>query len=537
MKRSAAAIAAALHWNGTKSKKTKVESEVVSVPSDESVTEISSDELLTLLKNEPTPLKNEPTSAIKLFYNPSYELHDSLSKHASEYNQDTVTLNELIGIKDLDETFQFNFSIDIPFFLTHMHPEFVKRKRKITFITGRQQLSVFDEELQNLLSIFNLNEIIADLPDRFGTHHTKMMINFFENQLCEVVIMTCNITKLDIGGLTQMCWRSGRLALGTTKPDSMGYRFQRDLTDYLKRYKKKKLSELANRIMEYDFSSINVELVASAPGYFDMDDITTNSEVYGFGKLYQVLKRNNLLIKDTSKHHNMLSQVSSIAYPVVSEKFHTSSIFTHILCPLIFDDPQFSMLSPGRETTRNHQKLYNYTPTIVYPTAQEVSQANVGFGAGASIHFNYTRSHAHENQYKQNILPYLHKWTSKADTAGRNHVPPHVKLYLCDNGDEWKSIKWALLCSHNLSKQAWGAPKSKHGRTYHLASYDLGVLVPGTPHTLTPTYLHDHLKNCLAPLRLPFKVPPEPYGDSDQPWSPHMNFGELKDRFGNTYQP
>lgn len=530
MKRSSAALAAALHWLLLESKRLKPDSEVVSVSSGESDTEVSSDGS----GNRLNPLV-EPTSAIRLFYAPSYNLHDTMAAKALQNNQDTVTIEELVGIRDLEETFQFNFSVDIPFFLGHLHPHFVRNKRRVTLVTGAQQLTALDTELQEILPHFNLHEVVASVPDRFGTHHTKMMVNFFENSECEVVIMTCNLTKLDFGGLTQMCWRSGRMKAGPTSKTSIGFRFQRDLTNYLQRYKKVSLNELAKRLSNFDFSAVNVELMASAPGHFDMDETTPNSEIYGYGKLRQILERNNLLISGLATHHNVLSQVSSIAYPVVSRQFRTASVLTHILCPL-FLQKKFSILQPGSETTRQHQKSNNYTPAIIFPTATEISQANVGFGAGMSIHFNYTRSHAHENQYKQNIQPYLHKWGSKNDLAGRNYVPPHVKLYLCDNGDEWKTLKWALLTSHNLSKQAWGTPSSKDGRKYLVASYELGVLVPGLE-ILTPVYKLDRLKDCSAPLRVPFLLPPEPYTTMDQPWSPHLNFGDLSDRFGNQYRP
>lgn len=530
MKRSAAAIAAAQHWtlDAKKSKKEQVAVEVLSQSSD-------TDNEDKLAEKSASTVESVAKSAIRLFYLPSSDLHDDMLHSSIEDNKDTVTFNELVGTKDLEETFQFNFSIDVPLFVSYLHPEFVRQKRKITLITGSQQLNSFDAESKKMLAVFNLHEVVADVTDRFGSHHTKMMINFFEDQTCEVVIMTCNITKLDIGGLSQMCWRSGRLPKGTTNANCMGTLFQRDLNNYLLRYKKQTTNRLAKKMSQFDFSTVNVELVASTPGYFDLNDVCNKSEVYGYGKLQQVLKRNGLLIQDTSQHHSILAQVSSIAYPLVSERFNTSSIFTHLLCPLVFNS-NFKVLPPGKESAYKHQESHKYTPSIIFPTAGEISRANVGFGAGLSIHFNYTRSHAHINQYKQNIQPYLKKWGSKEDLAGRNDIPPHVKLYACDDGNGWKTLKWVLLCSHNLSKQAWGAPISKDGKKYKVASYELGILVPGTSE-LSPCYKRDSSPNLENPIRLPFALPPEPYGVSEQPWSPQLNFGSLEDRFGNKYKP
>lgn len=74
--------------------------------------------------------------------------------------------------------------------------------------------------------------------------------------------------KIDFGGLTQMCWKSGRLhrSNGNISPER-GARFQKDLKNYLFRYKKNPLRELGKSLDEYDFLPVNIELVASAPGF------------------------------------------------------------------------------------------------------------------------------------------------------------------------------------------------------------------------------------------------------------------------------
>ncbi|CUM50579.1 unnamed protein product [Debaryomyces fabryi] len=570
-KRSEAAVAAAKHWsskkrqkentNGQESTKSSEEHQVDIVSSPKEVIVVSSeDEALDEKDNrEPSQSIELNRSQIRLMSDPSYSLHEI--KIDNDVNKDTILLSDLVGSKDLKETYQFNFSVDLEFFLMHLHPDMSKYLRKITFITGSRLLDANELilDIAFIKSKFNISELTADLPIRFGTHHTKMMINFYTDETCEIVIMTCNLQKIDFGGLTQMCWKSGRLHKSNgIKTPKRGALFQKDLKNYLCRYKKKPLNELSKCIDEYDFLPVNVELIASAPGFFNMAEATDESEIYGYGKLYQVLRRNNLLIDNSKREnkYNVLAQVSSISYPFATEKLNTASIFSHLLCPLIFSGMSrvsFNSLKPGAELFKKNQNTHNYKPHILYPSVEDVANSNVGFASGQALHFKYTTTPTHRNQYEQNIKPYLYRWQSGSskDETGRENVVPHVKLYMCDNGDDWSTLRWVLMGSHNLSKQAWGAKngaKFTNGDPliYQVSSYELGILIPGNvnqnkrEHTLKPVYGSDTFptgeRNNYIPLRMPFKLPPVKYQSSDRPWSAIINYGNNpKDRFGQCY--
>ncbi|KAI5960444.1 uncharacterized protein KGF55_004737 [Candida pseudojiufengensis] len=526
LKRTSEAFKAASdHW----AKKQKKDNSVIEINSSDS--------------EDHQPLPTIPgkivPSPIKLLYNPSYPENEL--KHV---NQETVRIQDLIGSKSLVETFQFNFNVDLPFFLTFLDSSFTNKKKKIVFITGSRLLDPEFDETEFIKSKFNISEVVANIPNRFGTHHSKMMINFFENDTVEIVIMSANITRLDFGGLTQMVWRSGRLKKGSTQ-GTKSSRFKLDLLSYLKKYNKSRIDELSSRLDEYDFSGINVDLIASAPGSYDLND---SGRHYGYGSLYDVLKRNNLLIQnsDKEKHYNVLAQVSAISYPFSTEKWATAGIFTHLLCPLIFSKFQeFKLLQPGKDSIKTHQHENNYTPSIVFPTVDEVAQSNVGFMAGQAIHFNYTKSFVHKNYFNQAIRPYLRKWNSSGTSiiTGREKVVPHVKLYMCDNGDDWKTLKWCYMGSHNLSKQAWGSKKGNAFKNddpsqYEVSSYELGVLVtPEEGTLLRPSYLKDENveEQNSTFIRMPFKLPAKTYSDKDLPWSGHVNYGEKTDTTGRTY--
>lgn len=471
-------------------------------------------------------------STIRLLYNSSNNMVEK--PHDETVNLDTVTVHELVGTSDLVETFQFNFSIDLEFFLTYLHPEFSKNNRKITFISGNSQLAA--HPLRKMIETkFNISEVVAPLPNRFASHHSKMMINFYLDDSVEVVIMTSNLTQLDFGGLTQAVWRSGRLQLGDTTA-SLGKRFKRDLSGYLAKYGNARIDNLVDRLAKYNFNPVEVELVASAPGVYSLDKLGSKDEAYGYGKLRQVLHRNDLLIKNSKKSHNLLAQVTSIAYPYSSKKGNTASVFSHLLCPLVFSS-WTKQLEPGSAPSQEHQREFNYEPHIVYPTAKEVASSNFGYLSGSALHFKYSGSVIHQNQYTQNIKPYLRKWGPSSNVTGRESVAPHVKYYACDNGDNWKTLRWVLVGSHNLSKQAWGFPQNKiGGETYEVSSYELSVLVVGHKKGLVPVYNQDiSTEPNVNPVRFPFTLPPTKYGTGDKPWSAGEDCGLMKDRWGNLH--
>lgn len=543
---SEAFLAASAHWN----KKQKLQHETGSIVQHN-------------LPNESKTLQQKDTqsyaSPIQLLYNPSYPENKLV-----EVNKDTVRVADLIGSADLQETFQFNFSVDLPFFLTFLHSSFLARKqngnkqKKIMFITGSRLLDPDYEETESITSNYNICEVVADIPTRFGTHHTKMMINFFEDLSVEIVISSSNITRLDFGGLTQMVWRSGRLPQSGETIGEKGIQFKKDLIGYLNKYKKVPVDKLATRLNLYNFLSVDVELIASAPGKYNLQK---DSSLYGYGSLYKALERNNLLLNNKNvehdeidndkhnkkKHYNVLAQVSAISYPFSTEKWATAGIFTHLLCPLIFSkDEKFRLLAPGKESIKRHQKEHNYTPHIIFPTVDEVASSTIGYVAGSAIHFDYTRSFVHKNYFTQAIKPYLSKWDSSdtKEVTGRERVMPHVKLYMCDNADNWKTIKWCYMGSHNLSKQAWGSKKGNkfvndHSDEYEVSSYELGVLfTPKEGTTMVPSYKENKssIRGDHTFVRMPFQLPPALYSLLDMPWSGHVSYGDRLDLMGSTYK-
>lgn len=485
-------------------------------------------------------------SPLRLLYNPSYGNSGLINELST--NKGAVVFSELVGVGDLIETFQFNFSIDVNLFTSCLHPNMLKYHRKVTFVTGSGLLGVNSEESLNLSrSRFDMHEVIADMPFRFGSHHSKFMVNFFEDLTCEIIIMSCNLQEVDLLALTQMCWRSGRL-VKDSRAHKEDNNFKRDFIDYLGRYKKNQISDLATVLCGYNFLNIDVELVASVPGRYNLSRASGKREIYGYGKLRQVLQRNGLLVDNDGgeRKFRFLAQVSSIAYPYTLHQKKTSSIFSHLLCPLFFSsEGPPKILEPGKKSSEEHQERFNYNPYIVFPCTEDIAESNTGIYPGQAIHFKYDSTATHRNHYEQCIKPYLCKWNSSisANETGREKVPPHVKLYICDNGNDWETFRWVLMGSHNLSKQAWGGPDTlkfvgTDPNKYTISSYELSVLIPGKSENsdssikeLKPVYRDDQFplgaSTSARPIRMPFKVPPKRYSPNDKPWSISKYMGSL----------
>lgn len=385
----------------------------------------------------------------------------------------SLDFRDLVGSASLVATHQFNFSVDRELFCSYLHKSF---SGKVAFYTG-----------DNEPSTKRYTNVHVPIKSRWGTHHLKFMVNEYPDAV-EIVIMTANITQIDLLGLTQAVWRSGKLPFGKTELEQGG-RFRTDFLDYLALYPL--IAKVIELVEKVDFSLVTVELILSVPL-----DRQKNGR-YGYHKLEEVLKRNNLVGAS-----NILAQVSSISGP-----FGRNSIFTHVLCPLIAGIPY-----PLDDTTIPQQKEHNYKPFLIFPTSEEIANSHFGYMSGTAVH--YRCGGRGMQQHRANVKPYLCKWGTKPDRA---KVPPHCKFYLADNNDDFRTLKWVLVTSHNLSKQAWGDPT-----TDTISSYELGVLIYKDPGSTT----------------LPFALPPTRYTASEQPWL--QFYGNIKahlptDRWGNSY--
>ncbi|QPG74259.1 hypothetical protein FOA43_001584 [Brettanomyces nanus] len=490
---------------------------------------------IEVVSTVPTSIFRSP---IRLIGNPAY-----CEEFCRNGDKDTVSLSDLIGSPLLEKTYQFNFLIDCQFLLKFLKADPVNVELILIGVNDNDHLQL--DESQKFSFRIKTIDVSKKLP-KFGSHHTKLMVNLFQDDTCQIVVHTMNLTVADYAIQTQMCWVSPRLSKLHKdqwrlyqRPDldplkDTGDIFKKDLISYLESYEESLLSELIGELESFDFTPIRVQFVGSSPGKYTLDSSLqkyspdTVSKTFGFGKLYQWIKIYGL---DTCKGE-MVGQSSTIASPFDSKK---SNIFTHVL----------TGVAEGRQPVvkeADHEFIpkCGLQPIIVWPTVREILKSKATFLSGHALHFKVNRigKYAGYAEQYRNIQQFLHKWSSGKDSelskAGRSHLSPHVKTY-CVTEDHFKSLNWFLLSSANISSQAWGRPfkKLKHEPPnickYRVSSYEVGILI--NPKTiggdeqpnlkLVPVFGKDTVQSTepVCPVRLPYDVPLQKYSASDEPWT------------------
>ncbi|OWB56911.1 hypothetical protein B5S28_g2829 [[Candida] boidinii] len=498
------------------------------------------------------------TSPIRMIKSENYEKLDPTC------NEDAVSLRDLIGSPDLISTYQFNMMIDCDFILPHINAD--PMNLDIFVIHNGEDLNLKPEH-KLMFKITPVKMTVA----RYGSHHTKMMVNFYKDRTCQLVIHTMNLTEMDYHGQTQMCWISPRLhqlklkSLNDEKNTENQFinqpDFKIDFINYLKKYKKIEIDQLVQDVSMYDFTPIKAEFLSSAPGNYEINlennNINNKEILFGYGKLYQLFHKHKLTIDrvNSNKKTKFVAQVSSIAAPFDS---NSSNIFTHILNPIMVDNKEI-VLQPGLKSVHDAMLTHQYEPVLIWPTVDEVMNAMFGYLSGFALFFQKERkfnNFSYKNQYEV-IKNFFYRWSSKNKNdlglAGRKFVSPHVKTYT-STSNEFENVNWFLLTSANLSKFAWGGPTRGYGskgdardkntiHKYEIKSFEAGILIhpelykiEGEKETnsvveLVPVFgsdeLEDNFNNIIndikgeairVPIRFPYDIPLTKYSQGDEPW-------------------
>ncbi|KAF5093921.1 hypothetical protein D0Z00_003792 [Geotrichum galactomycetum] len=457
---------------------------------------------------------------------------------ASE-NVGAVGLRDLIGAPDLTTMWQFNFSIDIPFVMEHVHPRALPTL-KAHFVTGEKAGDDTKEMLliQSMLCVYpnNISVHTVLLQKRYASHHTKMMILGFgpDPAQIQIVIHTANLKDFDWDNMTQGVWMSPRLA--RLKPGQTNTsQFFHDFCDYLYNYGTI-TRDLVKMLSCYDFAPIRAVLIASVPCSTrrGCKDYTK----YGLHRLHAEVAKLALLSSDTD---HIVANVSAISSLGPTNDYLINQVFRAL-----------------NGCTANREPPI--ATKIIFPTVQDVMDSLNGFDSGIAIH--YRQSEFYMKAQTRYLKNYLHAWA--AERAGRARAAPHIKTYLRVDST-WSHIKWFLLTSANLSKQAWGI-ESKAG-VYEVQSFELGVLLhPGlfsesndaSCVDLVPVWKNDDfetqesrnsgpaqtdatsgattIRQVRIPIRMPYDLPPEPYvAGRDRAWDSGVSY-EKEDWRGGTWR-
>ncbi|KAJ5671217.1 hypothetical protein N7507_000344 [Penicillium longicatenatum] len=459
------------------------------------------------------------------------------------FNEGTVKLRDILGDPMIKECWQFNYCFDVDFLMSNFDQD-VRGLVQVKIVHGS-----WERESMNKIRIDeactrypNVEAITAYMPERFGTHHSKMMILLRHDDLAQVVIHTANMIPQDWTNMTQAVWQSPLLPLlspgalsspSETTSLGTGTRFKKDLLTYLRAYGSKRTGPLVQQLNQYDFGAIRAALIASVPSKQSLIDLDSgNTTLWGWPALKnlmgQVPVRQTKEEKDRQAGHIAI-QVSSIASLGQSDKWLKE--FFKSLAPSSDPPPKYS---------------------IIWPTTEEVFRSLDGYASGGSIHMK-TQSAAHQKQL-QYLRPHLCQWAGASKVidlsedkpnreAGRGKAAPHIKTYIRFHDEKMETIDWAMVTSANLSTQAWGAVPNASGEV-RISSFEIGVVVwpelyndshsMDSAHTTTPSdvlMMPCFKRNqpdpaTLAPgvatvvgLRMPYDLPLTPYRPSDEPWS------------------
>ncbi|EXF78064.1 tyrosyl-DNA phosphodiesterase [Colletotrichum fioriniae PJ7] len=456
-------------------------------------------------------------------------------------NRDCVGLADILGDPMIAECWEFNFLHDIHFLMSHFDED-TKNLVKVHVIHG-----FWKREDPNCIALQEEAEAYpnvelhgAFMPEMFGTHHTKMMVLTRHDDSAQVIIHTANMIAKDWTNMTNAVWRSPILPLlpkkavdeddsADTHQFGTGERFKYDLLSYLRAHNTRRpiLTDLVDKLREYDFSSVRATLIASVPGRHPIHD--TSQTTWGWPALKRALR--NVPVQEGKSE--IAIQISSIATLGATDSWLQRCLFDSLAVS------KNKSLTTPRSTFK-----------VVFPTADEIRQSLDGYASGASIHTKIqSQQQAKQLTY---FRPVFCHWANDSPhgkvlsddsvikEAGRQRAAPHIKTYI-RYGE--KSIDWALVTSANISKQAWGEAASA-SQEVRIASWEVGVLVwpslIADKATMVGTFETDMPPNDagdgepVVGLRIPYNLPLQAYGKDEIPWVASMAHDE-PDRLGRAW--
>lgn len=425
--------------------------------------------------------------------------------------ESNVSLSELV-VPNYEFGFVSDYMFDIPWLARECPQLFPADSRQKLVIACGDNAQVHKMQLLPLrhehITIFK-----PSLPLQYGTHHTKMMIFFYGERGCRVVVHTANMIEQDWVFKTQAAYLRDfpMKDVGATVSS-----FESDLLQYLNSLgpQARVIGEIASR---YNFENAGVALVCSAPGVHKGADINK----WGHMRLRKLLEKEELDIKSHA--------------PVVCQFTSLGSISSNWLKQ--FEQTVFTRKVRGLKrlgSRRDTGKL-----ELVYPTVAQVALSVEGWMAGASIPVR------RKNIERPHLMEKLCEWKCSSKDIRRQSAMPHMKCYLRYSAIKPERLWWLLLTSSNLSQAAHGALQ-KSGTQLRVLSYEAGVLyLPSlyknanfsvsqdSPHfvdrpltravhfrTMSPNH-HLELSDEdaeLIEMPLPFSLPPVPYCYQTTPW-------------------
>ncbi|KAK6531848.1 hypothetical protein TWF694_003013 [Orbilia ellipsospora] len=470
------------------------------------------------------------TKRTLLIPSPFHQIH--IPSLPASKNRNTIKLPHILRASTLTKLYSFNFMHDLSFLLPYVPAS----TTAITIIHGDwrkdspSRLHLESQKAQYEAEGYDITLIPAFLKSPLGTHHTKMMILFHDDDTAQVVIHTANMIVKDWESMTQAVWKSPVLPLLSTDKEERktgtGWNFKRSLLAYLGGYENRLLG-LISELKKYDFGSVRAIFVGSWPGEHGVNG--DEAGLVGWSKVKRALMRVGRgggwgvskvggRVERVEGSGEFVMQCSSVA-TLGAQYMNTTLLPTfaasrpegavNAFTALKSASPKSTSSSLG--LGRVNMDGTNFS--LVFPTAENVRTSITGWIGGSSI-FLKSKSEAHRAQLDF-LKPMMAVWgrprvgildDEVLVEAERGKVLPHIKTYnyfspkkqvpstniskgnneigvKVDESDEKEVEKeivpmdWAMITSANLSKQAWGTPVKDKAGTIKVDSYEVGVLV------------------------------------------------------------
>ncbi|XP_077569697.1 tyrosyl-DNA phosphodiesterase 1 [Stigmatopora nigra] len=428
-----------------------------------------------------------------------------------KYNNGALHIKDILSplFGTIKESVQFNYCFDIAWMVQQYPPEF--RDRPVLIVHGDKR-EAKARLVQQAQPFPHIRFCQAKLDIAFGTHHTKMMLLWYEEGF-RVIILTSNMIRADWYQKTQGMWMSPlfpKLPKGSS--DTCGESptfFKRDLLEYLASYRAPELEDWIQRIKEHDLSETRVYLVGSTPGRY----VGSDMDRWGHLRLRKLLYEHTSSIPGENQWP-VVGQFSSIGSMGVDQTKWLAGEFQRTLTTL------------GASSLRPNTPIH-----LLYPSVEDVRTSLEGYPAGGSLPYSIQTA-----QKQLWLHSYFHRW--QADATGRTHAMPHIKTYMRASPD-FTELAWFLVTSSNLSKAAWGALE-KNNTQVMVRSYELGVLyLPSAFNMKTFTIRKNPFpfSSSSSGFPVPFDLPPTPYAPKDQPWIWNVPYSQAPDTHGNVWVP
>ncbi|CAL8352121.1 unnamed protein product [Merluccius merluccius] len=428
-----------------------------------------------------------------------------------KYNTGALHIRDILSplFGTLKESVQFNYCFDIAWLVEQYPPEF--RDRPVLIVHGDKR-EAKARLLQQAQPFPHVRFCQAKLDIAFGTHHTKMMLLWYEEGF-RVVITTSNLIRADWYQKTQGLWLSPlfpRLPDGSPSSDGESpTHFKKDLLEYLASYRAPELGEWIQRIREHDLSETRVYLIGSTPGRY----VGADMDRWGHLRLRKLLYDHAIPVPD-DEIWPVIGQFSSIGSMGLDKTKWLAGEFQRTLTTL------------GKSSLRQDPPIH-----LVYPSVDDVRKSLEGYPAGGSLPYSIQTA-----QKQLWLHSFFHRW--KADTTGRTQAMPHIKVYMRASPDFTK-LAWFLITSANLSKAAWGALEKNNSQVM-VRSYELGVLYLPSAFDMAFFPVQKNPFPVTSPSKafpVPIDLPPQRYCNTDQPWIWNIPYNQAPDTHGNIWVP